>query len=156
MPYFNYLRATYVIKLWHWILWNHLQVTCFIVACTDNTFGNNCTSNCSCVRNNTVDPLQSCDRVTGMCSCTKYWNGSNCETDIDECVENKHNCTKPNERCNNLIGGYSCSCLSGYQRHVNGSCFGEHYTSSLCGGCLPQHSISAVIKYALWRPLNTI
>ena len=33
--------------------------------------------------------------------------------DIDECLENRHTCS-PMADCINTIGGYECSCLSGF------------------------------------------
>ncbi|XP_025082479.1 platelet endothelial aggregation receptor 1-like [Pomacea canaliculata] len=45
-----------------------------------------------------------------------------CDTDIDECVKNTHNCSGQNEMCNNTAGGFDCVCVDGYQRSASGIC----------------------------------
>ncbi|KAL3852194.1 hypothetical protein ACJMK2_015867 [Sinanodonta woodiana] len=37
-----------------------------------------------------------------------------CE-DIDECIVKKHNCSSPNEVCENYAGGYQCLCSDGFE-----------------------------------------
>ena len=44
-------------------------------------------------------------------------------SDIDECTFNMKKC---NQRCNNTIGGYSCSCVPGFALDSNGfTCNGK-------------------------------
>ncbi|CAH3168531.1 unnamed protein product, partial [Pocillopora meandrina] len=40
-------------------------------------------------------------------------DGQNC-TDIDECFENTHNCSKGNATCTNTEGSFTCSCNPGF------------------------------------------
>ena len=35
-------------------------------------------------------------------------------TDVNECLEGKHHCSKY-ARCKNVEGGYSCECLTGFE-----------------------------------------
>ena len=37
--------------------------------------------------------------------------------DVDECRENRHNCSNL-EECQNTVGGFQCNCKFGYQRNV--------------------------------------
>lgn len=46
--------------------------------------------------------------------------------DIDECVENRHNCDPSNSACVNTDGGYICECSPGYEG-VGGVCVGEFF-----------------------------
>uniref|UniRef100_A0A8C0AXX0 Protocadherin Fat 4 n=1 Tax=Buteo japonicus TaxID=224669 RepID=A0A8C0AXX0_9AVES len=56
-----------------------------------------------------------------VCRCMPGYDGSLCETDIDECLPSPcHN----DGTCHNLVGGFSCSCLEGFtgmacERDVN-------------------------------------
>lgn len=99
-------------------------MTIFSVSeCSNDTYGENCQSSCDCENNNAVNPGQSCDHVTGTCRCTAYWNGTRCETDIDECSAGTSNCESlPNQGCHNIQGGFVCSCLLGYTADDNGDC----------------------------------
>lgn len=46
--------------------------------------------------------------VTGfICTCSQGWVGSDCDTDLDECVD--HPC-KNNGTCVNIDGSYLCIC----------------------------------------------
>ncbi|KAL4229260.1 Mucin-4 [Mactra antiquata] len=92
-------------------------------ACSSDTFGNNCGSNCDCVNSNTINPGQSCDHVTGTCQCTTFWTGTRCQTDVDECVLGTSNCDAiANQGCHNTEGGFQCSCLVGYSSNTDGDC----------------------------------
>ncbi|KAJ8300255.1 hypothetical protein KUTeg_021774 [Tegillarca granosa] len=45
-----------------------------------------------------------------ICTCKSGWSGSNCDTDINECLNNP--CK--NGTCNNNNGSYSCACMPGF------------------------------------------
>ncbi|WAR04750.1 MLP-like protein [Mya arenaria] len=92
-------------------------------ACTGNTFGDNCTSSCDCVGNNTFDTSQSCNHVTGICECNEFWNGSRCEVDIDECAMETDTCV---QNCTNIPGYFECGCFAGYSG-TNNSCTRKNY-----------------------------
>ncbi|PVD35921.1 hypothetical protein C0Q70_02890 [Pomacea canaliculata] len=77
--------------------------------CPDNTYGTNCTNECTCNRQNT----QSCNKTTGVCTCKGGWTGSTCDTDVDECTAGSVTCPG-NSVCINLPGTYLCSCYSGF------------------------------------------
>jgi len=47
------------------------------------------------------------------CLCTSGFKGPNCESDIDECAEGKHNCSAT-AVCKNTEGSYNCTCNPGY------------------------------------------
>ncbi|CAL1545513.1 unnamed protein product [Lymnaea stagnalis] len=81
--------------------------------CTEWTFGNMCSKNCTCDTSNT----QSWDKVNGTCKCKQGWIGQNCETDVNECNENIFSCGN-NTHCVNTNGSYLCECDIGY---INGS-----------------------------------
>ena len=104
----------------------------FFSVCSSNTYGVNCAENCDCMDSHTNDTTQTCDALTGACNCQAGWNGTRCETDIDECAGNTHGChSQQNEGCHNLEGSYNCSCFLGYQRDNSGNCveskFLTHY-----------------------------
>ena len=45
--------------------------------------------------------------------------------DVDECTENRHNCSNL-EECQNTVGGFQCNCKPGYQRNnTTGNCEGR-------------------------------
>ena len=45
--------------------------------------------------------------------------------DVDECRENRHNCSNL-EECQNTVGGFHCNCKPGYQRNnTTGNCEGR-------------------------------
>ena len=45
--------------------------------------------------------------------------------DVNECRENRHNCTNL-EECQNTVGGFHCNCKLGYQRNITtGNCEGR-------------------------------
>lgn len=109
----------------------------FFVECSGNTFGVNCTSQCDCIANNTVDAAQSCNHVTGICECQRGWEGTKCEMDIDECASSPGPCTEPNTGCHNVDGSYTCSCLRGYENST-GTCIASK-SSNAC--TLPMWSL---------------
>lgn len=89
-----------------------------ITDCDPGTYGLNCDTNCSCHVQNT----QSCDKVTGSCTCKTGWEGTNCSSDVNECL-NKTICPS-NSQCSNSDGTYSCVCSSGYLL-VGDQCIGK-------------------------------
>ncbi|KAL8615010.1 hypothetical protein ACOMHN_051871 [Nucella lapillus] len=81
--------------------------------CDDVRYGAECLSQCACERANTHD----CDDINGTCTCKVQWKGDNCTLDVDECSDNRSVChTSLFETCRNFDGGYSCNCVSGYER----------------------------------------
>ena len=47
------------------------------------------------------------------CDCDAGWEGKWCTVDIDECVDESHNCDT-NAQCTDIDGSFSCECNSGY------------------------------------------
>ncbi|XP_078334851.1 uncharacterized protein LOC111121476 isoform X3 [Crassostrea virginica] len=85
------------------------------IECENGTFGDKCLSNCTCNVQNT----ESCEKVTGNCTCKTGWEGIDCSIDIDEC-ENTTICPEFSV-CENKNGSYSCNCNSGYSL-ASGKC----------------------------------
>ncbi|KAL1223190.1 Wall-associated receptor kinase 2 [Cardamine amara subsp. amara] len=59
------------------------------------------------------------------CQCLKGFEGNpylrdGCQ-DINECNNNRHNCTAPST-CENMLGGFQCNCPSGYRNDSPNSC----------------------------------
>ncbi|VBB27108.1 unnamed protein product [Acanthocheilonema viteae] len=75
--------------------------------------------------------------TTSICECaTNYRYNSikhSCE-DIDECVENRHNCDPSNSVCINTDGGYICECSPGYEG-VGGVCVDVNECERGIAGC---------------------
>ncbi|KAH9524422.1 hypothetical protein Btru_054506 [Bulinus truncatus] len=82
------------------------KISC--IECETSFYGFNCNKSCQC------SGRGSCDSVRG-CVCDKGWEGTDCNTDIDECKEKLDNCTT-GEICGNTMGGFSCNCPVGYFR----------------------------------------
>ena len=55
-----------------------------------------------------------------MCkhSCTIVYTHFSIDPDIDECINNTHNCT---QTCTNTVGGFTCGCNDGYVLNVDGT-----------------------------------
>ncbi|KAK3597236.1 hypothetical protein CHS0354_004990 [Potamilus streckersoni] len=101
-------------------------------ACTENTFGNNCSSSCTCNISNSLNEKQTCNPVNGTCLCKKGWMGARCSQDINECELEPGVCHNiSNSGCYNMHGSFLCSCHIGYK--LNGSeCVEAEYTSIRC------------------------
>lgn len=54
------------------------------------------------------------DNNQAYCECNNGWSGSNCMTDINECLLGTHGCVQESE-CNNIDGGYVCTCGNGFE-----------------------------------------
>ena len=47
-------------------------------------------------------------------------------SDINECTLGTHGCSREGEMCINVLGGYRCTCMVGYERDsFNGACIGK-------------------------------
>ncbi|VDI38554.1 Hypothetical predicted protein [Mytilus galloprovincialis] len=77
-------------------------------ACVSPFYGDNCASQCSC-----GPGALRCDPSRG-CVCNSAWTGTNCDVDVDECVETPGICQSDDKTCVNEDGGYECKCRSGY------------------------------------------
>ena len=52
--------------------------------------------------------------------------GSYTCSDVDECLDDLHDCNISNSACNNTYGSYTCTCLSGYKgKFQNFDAFGS-------------------------------
>ncbi|XP_059160482.1 uncharacterized protein LOC131944017 [Physella acuta] len=83
-------------------------------ACAEGSWGTECSNNCSC----SVLGTSTCDKVSGTCQCKSGWSGTNCDKDVDECLQNTNICPS-NTHCNNTIGGFDCPCNDGYLNSNN-------------------------------------
>ncbi|KAK3583696.1 hypothetical protein CHS0354_021446 [Potamilus streckersoni] len=76
--------------------------------CVNNTFGKDCSDSCKCFEKNVLSTTRTCNPSSGLCICKKGWR-SDCSEDVDECLENTHNCTILGTfLCLNLPGGFEC------------------------------------------------
>ncbi|XP_052241381.1 uncharacterized protein LOC127851584 [Dreissena polymorpha] len=82
------------------------------IECTDNTYGNECSAPCECVKDHTLSNTKSCETVLGTCLCTGNWVGKACEIDVDECKTDA--CKDKNSICVNLNGSFACYCKRGF------------------------------------------
>uniref|UniRef100_A0A2C9JP67 EGF-like domain-containing protein n=1 Tax=Biomphalaria glabrata TaxID=6526 RepID=A0A2C9JP67_BIOGL len=86
--------------------------------CVEGKWGHLCANTCNCTAVNTLR----CDRLSGSCQCKSGWSGPQCEKDIDECVQGLADCSA-NSRCQNIDGGYVCTCIDGFVKNqTNGVC----------------------------------
>ncbi|XP_067687865.1 uncharacterized protein [Haliotis asinina] len=85
--------------------------------CNSTSYGTNCENACTCVSGNSV----SCNPVNGTCTCTSAWNGTNCDTNVNECSATPSPCTGTQEVCRDVVGSYRCDCKTGFGRASAGS-----------------------------------
>ncbi|XP_059173167.1 LOW QUALITY PROTEIN: uncharacterized protein LOC131953811, partial [Physella acuta] len=83
-------------------------------SCRDNMYGLNCAAQCECKGH-----ALRCDSIKG-CICQDNWKGTNCDIDVDECVETPNICP-PYHYCKNTKGSYTCDCPTGFE-DINGTC----------------------------------
>ncbi|KAH9505484.1 hypothetical protein Btru_057436, partial [Bulinus truncatus] len=88
------------------------KTTHFLPECPDHMYGDNCTTPCSCVAENSA-----CDNIYGTCACHTGWTGSICSEDINEC-SNIYTCPDYS-LCYNYDGGYECRCHDGLVLDAN-------------------------------------
>ncbi|KAK7481053.1 hypothetical protein BaRGS_00027689, partial [Batillaria attramentaria] len=68
-------------------------------ACQEGTYGADCASTCACNIYNT----ESCDPVTGTCSCRPGWHGDSCADDVNECHQTTPLFTRLSARVTDLF-----------------------------------------------------
>ncbi|XP_059160605.1 uncharacterized protein LOC131944081 [Physella acuta] len=88
-------------------------------ACVEGSWGTECNKTCSC----SVLGTSTCDKVSGTCQCKSGWSGTNCDKDVDECIQNTNNCPA-HSHCNNTEGSFVCVCDEFY-----------FYTNNKCEAC---------------------
>ncbi|CAL1540680.1 unnamed protein product, partial [Lymnaea stagnalis] len=85
--------------------------------CQDDFYGVNCSTPCTCFKNNT----DHCDSITGECVCKPHWTSSDCTVDKNECLVDPLACPNYSE-CRNLQPGYECNCYLGLVKNTQGQC----------------------------------
>ena len=71
-----------------------------------------------------------CDSSTGSCTCLSnsttgmmLWRGDDCDSDVNECRQDKDLCAQHRRECINTPGTYYCgNCLAGFAEDDNGFC----------------------------------
>ena len=87
--------------------------------CDSGTYGNACSQNCSCVKDNT----DLCNTTDGACTCNTGWDGATCSDNVNECLDNT---TCPVlSTCNDNNGSFTCVCEKGYILSSNNTCTGK-------------------------------
>lgn len=77
----------------------------------------------------------------GVCHCRKGYVGGSCESDLDECASDLHNC-QPSAVCINMPGWYYCRCKPGYRSTI----LPDNTLSTVCTG-KSSTFFSCVLKY---------
>lgn len=99
------------------ILRQIFRIIASFLGCSEtNSWGPNCTTPCNCGVG-----ASSCDPIVG-CVCQQGWNGTLCDTNINECLTSPCNASQV---CVDNPGSYTCTCSSGFQSDQNGGCQGE-------------------------------
>ncbi|XP_028408846.1 uncharacterized protein LOC114531439 [Dendronephthya gigantea] len=76
--------------------WRQRGSDCSIAAC----FGCNKRGNC---------------KQPWICTCHQGWRGSQCQSDLNECVRRETNKCNHRARCINTVGSFRCTCTAGYR-----------------------------------------
>lgn len=102
-----------------------LQKIIFVLSfseCPSFYFGVECAEICQCIEIST----ESCDPVSGRCTCKAGWEGVTCATDLDECsTSSTDRCTGELEKCVNTEGSFQCECTDAAAKDATGKCIGE-------------------------------
>ena len=65
--------------------------------------------------------IDECDDRTHTCTkgfeCVNNERSYEC-IDLDECVDNSHNCNETTSSCENIEGSFNCPCFTGYAGFV--------------------------------------
>ncbi|XP_060592999.1 uncharacterized protein LOC132747595 [Ruditapes philippinarum] len=89
------------------------------VTCNDCTFPS---YGLNCANTITSCPAQQGTYDSGRgCVCNAGWEGSDCETDVNECSE-ANICGDINKVCTNTRGAYTCLCRNGFRQQDDGTC----------------------------------
>lgn len=89
------------------ILRQIFRIIASFLGCSEtNSWGPNCTTPCNCGVG-----ASSCDPIVG-CVCQQGWNGTLCDTNINECLTSPCNASQV---CVDNPGSYTCTCSSGFQ-----------------------------------------
>lgn len=118
----------------------------FHAKCDNNSFGYDCLQRCNCTNDNTQNPDQSCQFITGECQCLKTWKGERCHIDVDECAEEKDNCSlSQNTVCENKKGTFACVCKKGYAIGMEGECVLD-----------PKYNVGLIVGLCTAMPIGLI
>ncbi|XP_077986668.1 epidermal growth factor-like protein 8 [Glandiceps talaboti] len=81
-----------------------------------------------------TQPCQNYGRCTGpdTCTCRPGFTGTHCETDINECNENTHECS---QICVNNNGSYTCACQAGFILEP------DRRSCKVCLTCIPEFHV---------------
>ena len=78
-----------------------------------------------------------------------------CALDVDECVQGSDNCNV-NANCSNMVGGFTCSCLPGYEGDGVLYCWGTSALTFDFKALRFLQTINHLQKYELNEILTTI
>lgn len=90
---------------------------------------NECTPSNPCINGGT------CVNSAGSysCNCSTGWNGTNCATDVNECMLGTAGCAN-GALCTNVPGTFTCTCPTGTLL-CGGACVDTNVDPQNCGGC---------------------